>query len=141
MSIFEALFKEVPMGCKDTVMLGPLLKNQSVKRLTFEKTRKPYNDNSCLFRALALHLQGNERLEEETSKLSNLFLEKTGGTDTANFRGVCMEDIAAVEDIVQADNFPYDIDIVDGSVIGEFARRSMGNYSKTVRLLRYNRHI
>ena len=37
-----------------------------------------------------------------------------------------MEDIAAVEDFVQADIFLYDMDIVDGSTIGELARRSVG---------------
>ena len=35
----------------------------------------------------------------------------------------------------------YDIDIVDGNVIGELARRSLQKYENTVRLLRYNNHI
>ena len=140
-TIFAALLKEVPMICKDTVLPDPLLKTLSLKCLTFEEsTRKPYNDNLCLFRALALHLHGNERLEEETSKLFNRFLEKTGGTDPANFRGVCKEDIAPVEDIVQAEFFLYDFDIVDGSMIGELGR-SVGKHSNTVQLLRYNGHI
>ena len=38
-------------------------------------------------------------------KLFNPFLEKFGGTDPANFRGVRMDDIAALEDIVRADIF------------------------------------
>ena len=110
--------------------------------LTYEeKTRKPYNDNLCLFKALALHMLGNERLEEETSKVFNLFPKKLVGFDTANFRGVFMEDNTIVEDIVQADILLYDIDIVDGSMIGEPARRSVGKHSITVRLLRYNSHI
>ena len=66
-----------------------------------ESTRKPSNDKFCLFIALALHhLHGHDRLEKETSKLFNLILETTGGTDRANFRSICVEDIAAVEDIV-----------------------------------------
>ena len=75
--------------CEDTALPDPPLKNLLVKCLTFEEnTRKPYNDNLCLFRALALHLHGNEKLEEEISKLFNLILAKTGGTDPTNFRGV-----------------------------------------------------
>ena len=35
----------------------------------------------------------------------------------------------------------YDIDIVDGNIIGELARRSVQKYDNTVRLLRYNNHI
>ena len=69
------------MGCKDAVLPETLLKNHTVNCLTFEKyTRKPYTDNLCLFRALALHLHGNDRLEEETSKLFNLFLVNTETT-------------------------------------------------------------
>ena len=45
------------MGCKDTVLPEPLLRNGNVNCLTFEKkTIKLYKDNLCLFRALALHL-------------------------------------------------------------------------------------
>ena len=73
LKIFAALLKDIPMGCKDTVLPEPILKNHNVNCLTFErKTSQPYNDNLCLFRAVALHLFGNERLEEETSKMFNL---------------------------------------------------------------------
>ena len=67
LTIFAALLRDIPMGCKDAVLPESLLKNHTVNCLTFEKnTRKPNNDNLSLFRALALHLHGNERLEEET---------------------------------------------------------------------------
>ena len=79
-----------------------------------------------VFSALALHLHGNERLEEETSNLFNLFLEKTIGIDPTNLRGVCMEDVAAAECVVQAEIFLYDINIVDGSMTGELPRRTVG---------------
>ena len=81
------------------------------------------------------------RDELATSNLFNLFLEKTGGTDPANFRGSHLQDIAIVEDIVQADIFLYVIDIVNGSMIGELAMRSIGKHSNTVRLFRDNSHI
>ena len=81
------------------------------------------------------------RDELETSNLFNLFLEKTGGTDPANFRGARLQDIAIVEDIVQADIFLYVIDIANGSMIGELEMRSIGKHSNTVRLFRSNSHI
>ena len=60
------------MGCTDTVLHEPILKNHIVNCLTSERnTLQPYNDNLCLFRALALHLHGNEKREEETSKNFN----------------------------------------------------------------------
>ena len=57
---FASLLKKLPMGCKDTVLPEPLLKNHNVNCLTFQReTLQPYNDNLCLFRALALHFHGN----------------------------------------------------------------------------------
>ena len=56
LTVFAALLKDVPMGCKKTVLPEPLLENQNVKRLTDEHyTKKPYKDNLCLVRALAVH--------------------------------------------------------------------------------------
>ena len=86
LTIFASLLKDVPMGYKDAVSLEPLLKNHIVNCLTFEKnTRQPYNDNLCVFRALALHLLGNEKLEVETSKIFNLLLNNSEEGDVSNF--------------------------------------------------------
>ena len=99
LTIFAALLRDIPMGCKDAVLPESLLKYHTVNCLTFEKiTRKPYNNNPCHFRALALHLHGNERLEEETSKFFNLFLVNSTNNDSSKFQGVCMDDIPSVED-------------------------------------------
>ena len=127
------------MGCKDVVLPESLLKNHTVNCLTYEQnTKKPYKDNLCLFRALALHLHGNERLEEETSKLFNLFLVNSTNPDPSKFQGVCMDDIPSVENIVSTNIFIYDIDLIDGAMVGELARRSIKKY---VQLIRYNSHI
>ena len=99
LTVFAALLKDVPMGCKDSVLPEQLLKNQNVNCLIFEKnTRKPYNDNFCFFRAVVLHLFSNERLEEETSKFFNLFLNNCGEADPSKFQGVHMTDIPKVEE-------------------------------------------
>ena len=102
---------------------------------------KLYNDNLCLFRAVALHLFGNERLEEETSKLFNRFLNNSTNPDPSEFQGVCMDDLPSVEDIVGITNFIYDIDLIDGATVGELARRSLKKYEKNVQLIRYNSEI
>ena len=137
-----ALLREVPIGCKDTILPDPVMNKQSAKDLEIEQiTWKPYKDNLGIFRALELHLHGKERLERETSILLIFYLEQTGGTDPATFRGVYLEEIATVENNAQTDIFLYDIDIVVGSVIGELARRSVGNYSNTVRIIRSNCRI
>ena len=142
LTIFAALLGDIPMGCKAPVLPDSLLKNHAVNCLTFEKnTRKPYNDNLCLFRALAFHLHGNERLEEETSKLFNLFLVNSTNPENSKFQGVCLDDIPSVKDIVGVNIFIYDIDLIDGAMVGELARRSIKKYEKNVQLVRYNSNI
>ena len=86
LTVSAALLKDVPMGCKNPVLPEPLLRNGTINCLTYEEnTRQPYNNNLCLFRALALQLHGTQRLEEETSKLSNLFINKMDGLSPNQF--------------------------------------------------------
>ena len=86
-------------------------------------------------------MRGNERLEEETSNLFNLFLVNSKNPDPSKFQAVCMDDIPSVEDIVAINIFKYDIDFIDGAMVGELARRSIKKYEKSVQLTRYNSHI
>ena len=131
LTISASLLKDVPMGCKDRVLPEPLLKNHNVNWLTFERnTNQPYNDNLCLFRALALHLHGNKKLEEETSRKFNIFLNNSEERDPSNFQGVHMTDIPKVEEMLQLNIFLYDLDFVDGELIGELARRSIQTLEK-----------
>ena len=95
-------------------------------------TRQTYNDNLCLLGALALHLHGNEKLEEETSKIYNFFLNNSEEEDVSKFQGVHLNDFPKVEDFLQLNIFLYDIDFVDGESIGELCRRSTQKYEKSV---------
>ena len=52
-----------------------------------------------------------------------------------------MNDIPIVEDLLNLNILLYDIDIMDGNIVGGLARRSVQKYENTVRLLRYNNHI
>ena len=142
LTIFASLLKDVPMGCKDAVLPEALLRNCNVNCLTFERnTLQPNNDNLCLFRALALHLNGNKKLEEETSKIFNLFLKISEQRDVTYCQGVHLNDIPKIQDFLQLNNFLYDIDFVDGELIGELCRRSIQKYENSVKLVRYHNHI
>ena len=125
------------MSC-NAVLSEPLLKNHTINCLTFEEnTRQTYNDNLSLFRALALHLHGTQRLEEKNSKLFNLFMNKMSGLSPNQFQGVHMNDITTLEDLQTLNTMLYDIHMVDGNIVGELARRTVQKYQNTVRLLRY----
>ena len=46
LTVFAALLKDVPKGCKNAVLPKPLLRNGTINCLTFEEsTRQPFNDN------------------------------------------------------------------------------------------------
>ena len=129
------------MGHKDTVLPETLLKYHNVNCLTFERnTLQPYNDNLCLLRAIPLHLHDNKKLEEETSKNFNRFLKNSEEGDVSKFQGVQLNDIPKVEDLLQLNIFVYDIDFVDGELIGELCRRNIQKYEKSVKLSSYNNH-
>ena len=101
LTVFAALLKNVPMRCTDAVLPEPILRIGTINCLTYEEiTRQPYNDNLCLFRALALHLHGTQRLEEETSKLFNLFIKKIEGLSPNQFQRVQTNDIPTAEDLL-----------------------------------------
>ena len=63
------------------------------------------------------------------------------GLSADQFQGVHMNGISIVEDLLTLNILLYDIDNVDGNIVGELARRSVQKYENTVRLLRYNNHI
>ena len=128
------------MGCPDSVLPEPLLKNQSVNCLLSNKDKEPYKDHLCLFRALAMYMNGHKDLDSHTSKYFTDFYLKSG-YDPKSFRGVSVEDLPVGEEIVQRNNFIYGFDIQEGEYVGELARRSIGRFDKTVKLLRFNNHI
>ena len=63
------------------------------------------------------------------------------GLSLNQFQRVHMNDILTVEDLLTLNILLYDIEIVDGDIVEELARRSVQKYENTVRLLRYNNHI
>ena len=66
--VFDVLLKELLLGCKEVVLPELLMRNCTIHCLTYEEnTRQPFN-NLALFRAFALNLQRNQRLEEELPK-------------------------------------------------------------------------
>ena len=130
------------MGCPNSVLPESLLKNQSVNCLLSNKAKEPYKDHLCLFRALAMYMNGHNDfndLDSHTSRYFTEFLTKSG-YDPKSFRGVSVEDLPNVEEIVQRNIFIYDFDIQEGEYVEEIARRRTGTSDKTIQLLRFNNH-
>ena len=52
-----------------------------------------------------------------------------------------MNDIPFVEDTVGINFFIYDINVIDGAMVGQLARRRIKKYEKNVQLIRYKSHV
>ena len=100
------------------------MRNCKVNCFTFDRnTLQSYNDNLCLFRALALHLHGNVKLEQQTPKSFTIFFKNTEEGVVSNFQGVHLNEILKIEDLLQLNIFLFNIDFEVGELIGELRRR------------------
>ena len=87
-----------------------------------------------------MYMNGHNDLDTHDSRYFTEFITKSG-YDPKNFRGVSVEDLPVVEEIIGRNIFIYDFDIQEGEYVGELARRSIGRFDETVKLLRFNNHI
>ena len=90
-TIFAALLKNFPMGCPDSVLPEPLLRHTQMNYLLFNKDKEPYKDHLCLFRALAMYMNGHSDLDSDNSRYFTEFVSKSG-YNRKSFRGVSVED-------------------------------------------------
>ena len=132
--------KNIPMGCPDSALPEPLLRYTKVNCLLSEIDKQRHKDQLCLSRGLPMYLHGHTNFNAHTSQLFTEFISKSG-YGPKNFLGVIIDDSPLVEDLVDRKIFIYDFDIKEGEYFGELARRSIGNFEKTVKLLRFNNHI
>ena len=66
------------MGCTDSSLPEPLLRNLEVNCLVSNGHNEPYNDNLCLFRAIAIHLFGSVDVEPNATKIFHSFVTASG---------------------------------------------------------------
>ena len=109
-TVFTVFFKDVSMGCKDAFLPKLQPRNYTVNCFTYEEnTRQTYKDNLCLFCAPSPPTHGSQRLEEETVKIFNSFLNRMDGIIRNQIKVVHMNNILVVEDLVTVKNLLYDI--------------------------------
>ena len=139
-TIFVALLTNIPMGFTDSPLPEPLLRNPEVNCLVSNGHNEPYNDNLCLFRAIAIHLFGSVDVELHATEIFHNFIT-VSGCDPESFTGVSFDQIPIIEELIKQNIFIYDFDIEDGEIIGELVRRSVERYDENIKVLRYNNHI
>ena len=132
---FAALLKNIP------VCLTRTLTTTYASEMFFIYQRQGNLQGSFVsFRALAMYMNGHNDLDSHTSRYFTDFISKSG-SEPKIFRGVSLEDLPVFEEIVQRNIFNYDFDIQEGEYVKELARRSIGRFDKTVKLLKFKNHI
>ena len=130
-TIFCALLKNISLGCIDAVLPELLFRRSDANCLVSKGCCETYRDYLCLFRAIAVHVYGLSELETKAANLFSTFLHESG-RDAINFRGVSIDHLVFVEKAMKHNTFIYNIDIGEGEVVGELARRSAELYEKNI---------
>ena len=106
------------------------------------KRKKPHNSVEYLSTDLTLHLHGKDRLAEELSKMFASFFQKMEDVNATKNDGVSINEVPT--QLLKAGPQPFSycltFETFSGNLVGYFVRRSLENYSNTVRLLRYRNH-
>ena len=87
-----------------------------------------------------MYLHGHSNLDAHKFQLFTEFISKSG-YDPKNFRGVAIDVLTLVEELVERNILIYDFDIQEGEYVRELASQSIGKFGRTVKLLRFNNHI
>ena len=104
------------MGCTDSVLSESLLKNYSINCVLSNKAKEPYKDHLCLFRALAMYMNGHNDLDCHTSGYFTGFISNAG-FDSKNFLSVSVEQLPDFKGIIKRNIFIYDFDIQEGESV------------------------
>ena len=90
------------MGCIEVVLPEQLFRRPDVNYLASSCYGETYSDYLCLFRAIAVHLNGSSELETNAANLFSAILYESGH-DAINFRGVSIDHLVFVENVIKHD--------------------------------------
>ena len=130
-------FSGVPLGCMTQNIPSILLRNGYVNCFVSDCEIKPYQDNLCMFRALAYDLYGSDELQQNTLKLMQSSLSATRRGDET-FPGIHEDHIPVLEEITDRNIQFYSVFFEEQS---ELTSRSCLKRAQTTSLLRYENHI
>ena len=83
---------------------------------------------------------GYHNLEEQTANLFHRYVEHSK-MDVAEFQGVTLESVNDIEELTELNINIYDMELDNEKLIVVLSHRSINEYSKSIKLLRYQNHI
>ena len=129
MTLFVYKIPNHPIGGREVELPKYIRENRTIITLTSDPNNKgkPYNDNLCFFRCLALH-QGYayNRLEKKTKEL---YQQYAPNNDFKKFEGVKMSDLYGLEESFKTNIVVYEL--VEGDIsLADTDDADMGNDDK-----------
>ena len=124
-----------PIGCGDELP-NHIVQNRGVRALQKDPfTGRLYRDNLCFFRCLALHQEHN--LSKVSEKLTKFLFQKYCNhfdICPSNFKGVFLEELDYLENLLQINIFIYELQSVESSDIQNavLIKRSRKLFSENV---------
>ena len=113
----------------------PFTKNVFVNFLFYVRNLfKMINVFSFLLKALSLCLHGNSQFQEKIAMFLIILRRKQVELIQCVLKKICWIDFSFVEDLIQVDNFLYEIDLLDGEMVRNLARSRVSLGSINVRL-------
>ena len=154
LTFFVYKIRDHPIGaCSD--LPEYILKNQAIVSLiSSPSSNKPYKDNLCIFRCIALH-KGTHRcmLEKKTKAM----LKEYTSQNPKDFAGVKLDQLHQLEDLFQVnivvyelveleDDFDNHLDeaekqVDEAVVVARLVRRSLGKHGTTMYINLYDNHF
>ena len=120
-TVFAVSLKNIPMGCINVVLPDLFVIEQFIHCVTCNQSTTVFkSDTFCFSKSLAILLHGDERLEKRTCNFFLLFMkEKRNAKSATFFQGECMNDIQTAQDSFGINFILFDVDIVEGSYMGD----------------------
>ena len=131
---------DIPLGCHQVQLPSILIQNRLVKCFVSDSRNRPFDDNLCMFRAVAYHLYGESEYQQQYVTLFEKFINITKQS-TESFPGVEMGQLEVLEKIIECNIQLYSIYYEENVLLGELTRRSSKKYEKLINLVQYDNHI
>ena len=130
-----------PIGCSSITNVEAIKKNKAIVSALTDCNGRPYENNLCLFRAIALSRKKNATLERTTNEYFSKFINESNA-DKTEYKGVLLSQLPAIERIFQTSITVFTLDNTNESqAIAKLISRSSTNYPEKIYLHLQQNHF
>ena len=143
-TIFAALLKSDPVGCKNVLLTPNLVINEAMLTASLTSPTKNVTMATVACQGLCVCIkQETKGWRKRKRNHSTPISQPTHVSclSVQNFRGFGLQDRDIVERLAEVNILVYDIEVLGGGNIGELAEQTLRRFNSKATLLGYNNHI